>query len=215
MQTRFENPLSRESVDLMRAHIANVAKENDIVVKYIPGPIKGDGSGDPRTQTIRVPVINGPVSYAIALHELGHLLDPMGSLQRANYATIFNRKTGLRTPWDNDLYILEEAFAWEWAMKNALTWTPSMSRTARWGFETYTKARVLDERSYNEFMKDPHNAEIMNLASLADDMTWSTRRHYTRADMLKDLKKQRFLDEITEGSSFDDILAEVGRLLGA
>lgn len=63
------------------------------------------------SRTIRIAPVRGDVSYAIALHELGHLVEPQA--------------TG-RYP-----RLLKEWRAWQWAMRNATQWSPRMEHTRR------------------------------------------------------------------------------------
>lgn len=61
--------------------------------------------------------IEDEAMYAVALHELGHLIHPSGTLQS------FDRKKE-----DFGLKITEETCAWEWAHDHALDWTPAMEQ---------------------------------------------------------------------------------------
>jgi antirestriction protein ArdC len=56
--------------------------------------------------------VQGQESYAIALHELGHIF---GRYQRSARV------------------IVRERWAWRWARENALMWTPAMERCANAG----------------------------------------------------------------------------------
>ena len=71
----------------------------------------------------------GPVidetTYAVALHEVGHLASPTGLLRH-----VVSGDTG-------NLQRLEETSAWEWARHYALIWTPAMESVATWAFSTY------------------------------------------------------------------------------
>jgi hypothetical protein len=58
---------------------------------------------------IWIPRIRSIVSYAVALHEIGHI---RGRYQRS-------RSVMVRERW-----------AWQWARENALSWSPAMERVA-------------------------------------------------------------------------------------
>ena len=58
---------------------------------------------------IQTPEIRGPVSYATALHELGHMF---GRYQRSRPS------------------LTRERWAWDWPRRHALIWTPATERTA-------------------------------------------------------------------------------------
>jgi hypothetical protein len=64
-------------------------------------------------------------SYAVALHELGHLAAPLGVIRHV--------MAGDR----GNLHRIEEAAAWEWARHYALEWTPTMESVATWAESTY------------------------------------------------------------------------------
>jgi hypothetical protein len=69
--------------------------------------------------------ITDETTYAVALHEIGHLVAPAGVLR--------NTQTGDRARLMAD----EEMAAWEWARHYALDWTPVMEQLARWALRTY------------------------------------------------------------------------------
>jgi len=63
------------------------------------------------SRTVYARPVRSDVTYAEALHEIGHLLGA----------------------WQDSGIIVSEAGAWLWAMRNALEWTPPMDRAmARW-----------------------------------------------------------------------------------
>ena len=64
-------------------------------------------------------------TYAVALHEIGHLAAPLG-IVRGQVAA----------PHQNVLRIEEDA-AWAWAKHYALEWTPAMDAVATWARGTY------------------------------------------------------------------------------
>lgn len=64
-------------------------------------------------------------TYAVALHEIGHLASPTGLVR--------NVTTGDR----GNLLRVEEDAAWTWARHYALCWTPAMEAVARWAEQTY------------------------------------------------------------------------------
>jgi len=68
-------------------------------------------------------------TYAVALHELGHLVAPTGALRAAGVV-------GDRANLKRD----EEDAAWTWARHYALTWTPVMDALAHWAEGTYAAA---------------------------------------------------------------------------
>lgn len=78
-------------------------------------------------------VFCGPVidetTYAVALHELGHLAAPTGIVRHVASGDVGN------------LQRVEEDAAWTWARHYALEWTPVMDAVARWAEGTYAAPR--------------------------------------------------------------------------
>lgn len=70
------------------------------------------------------PVIDD-TTYAVALHEMGHLASPTGVLRTV--------ATGDQSRLMRD----EEDAAWAWARHYALVWTPAMQAVAAWAEGTY------------------------------------------------------------------------------
>jgi hypothetical protein len=73
------------------------------------------------------PIID-ETTYAVALHELGHLIAPTGVVRHVT--------TGDR----GNLQRIEEDAAWKWAKHYALDWTPVMEALATWAEGTYQRA---------------------------------------------------------------------------
>jgi hypothetical protein len=83
-------------------HIAALCLENGIEVS---AHSRG-GRAFRRKRLIKIRPVATAITYAVALHEIGHILGP--------------RQSGLRLD--------KEAGAWEWAIANAIDWTPVMQR---------------------------------------------------------------------------------------
>jgi len=79
--------------------------------------------------TVYCAPITERLTYAIALHELGHLIAPSGAL----------RVAGVSGNLDN-LRRDEEDAAWAWARQHALEWTADMDALAQWAEGTYRAA---------------------------------------------------------------------------
>jgi hypothetical protein len=91
----------------MQQHAETLCAEHDIAWwTNMPG---GVARAFPEIEEINTPPIRGAVSYATVLHEIGHML---GRYQQS-------RRVMVRESW-----------AWRWARKNALIWTPAMERSA-------------------------------------------------------------------------------------
>src|SRR5262245_6671078 len=94
---------------------------------FTPGPhvtsIEGNFSRCPINETgeIFISPIRSEISYATALHELGH---------------IFGRHQHSRSE------MVRERWAWKWARANALVWTPRMERDARKAMELISRKAI-------------------------------------------------------------------------
>lgn len=87
-----------------------------------------EGVALPEWRVVLVRSISDESSYAVALHELGHLCAPLGILAAG--------EGGPNDP--ARIAKLQEANAWEWARHFALEWTELMEHVARWAEDTYT-----------------------------------------------------------------------------
>jgi hypothetical protein len=87
----------------LAAHIARICKIKSIeVANHSRG-----GRAYRRSRRIKIRPVKSEITYAIALHEIGHILG--------------KRQNGTRLD--------KEVGAWEWALEHALRWTLPMSRT--------------------------------------------------------------------------------------
>lgn len=84
-------------------HIARICKIEDIAIESH----SSGGRAYRRSRRIKIRPVKTAITYAVALHEIGHILGP--------------RQTGKNTRLD------KEVGAWEWAEKHAMEWTPAMA----------------------------------------------------------------------------------------
>ena len=106
---------SLRTVADMRAHIEQLAAARSIVLRtrWVKRTAKAysirerDGAAD----EVQTPPIRSALTYATALHEIGHIL--------GRYQTQRHRR------------LTQEFWAWKWARQNALIWTPAMERFCR------------------------------------------------------------------------------------
>lgn len=73
--------------------------------------------------------VTDDTTYAVAMHELGHVLSPLGSLGHDRVAAAPTAAWRLK--------LTEEHAAWEWAQHYALDWTPAMDAVKAWALSTY------------------------------------------------------------------------------
>src|SRR6516162_5029609 len=98
------------TVAQMRAHVVRTCKVNGIAINY------GQPSASYEVREIWIRPIRSPLAYATALHEIGHIL---GRYQM--------RFSGM----------VSERWAWQWARRNALQWTPAMEQHAERCLKSY------------------------------------------------------------------------------
>lgn len=90
--------------EMMRHHVETLAEVNNITIQY---KAHCRGKAWKASKVIKIMEVKSPVTYAIALHELGHILgkQPKRRLDR-------------------------EVAAWDWAKENAIKWDDTMQHTA-------------------------------------------------------------------------------------
>jgi hypothetical protein len=95
---------------------------------------------------INIPPIRGPVSYATALHEIGHIL---GRHQRSRHVMVL------------------EGWAWRWARSNALVWTLAMERSRTRALEWYRQraAKIDRKRARFPIIEQQIDAALLELPS--------------------------------------------------
>jgi hypothetical protein len=108
---------------MMTMHIAQLLEQHCIGLEfkkrggsassYRPSP----HDDRPERGVIIIPPIKSEITYATALHEIGHI---MSGVREGTHGT-------LTSEWA----------AWVWAQDNALEWTPRMESTAQRSFESY------------------------------------------------------------------------------
>jgi hypothetical protein len=113
------------SVEKMRRHVTDLCEKHDIVVGFARR-----AHAIHAAEEIHIPPIKSAISYATALHEIGHIL---GRHQRSNST------------------IVRERWAWHWARVNALIWTPAMEQSARKALDWYApRAAEIDRKKARE-----------------------------------------------------------------
>jgi hypothetical protein len=91
------------TVEQMAAHIAKICKIESIEVSSH----SSGGRAWRKGRLIAIRPVKSAITYAIALHEIGHIVGP--------------RQSGSRLD--------KEVGAWEYAMDKAIEWTPTMNAT--------------------------------------------------------------------------------------
>ncbi len=98
----------------MQAHIEQIAAENDIAIVYKEGCM---ARGWRKPRRIRIRPVRTANTYAVALHEIGHVLGRRQSQTR----------------------LYAEIGAWEWAKDNARFWSNVMTNKMRRSLDSYIR----------------------------------------------------------------------------
>jgi len=144
-------------------HLVSLARDNKIRVAEFSYPDDPPQEGSeidqvgeryqaqsiPDLNLAEIPQIRGPRTYAIALHEFGHLSRPNKDARRLLSGTLGQFKIGI---YD------EEAEAWQWAKDHALIWTEEMQHIAVVSLKTYVTNSVTD--SNGNVLYPPENSKI-------------------------------------------------------
>lgn len=117
-------------------HLVALAKKADVSLFVCD---QCDNSyANPITRRVHIPPPDGrDEAYAVALHELGHILDPRG----------YQRPRVPGVPVPPDVQYEEELAAWDWARRNATRWTEAMEYIAQLALFTYRTGLQLDARA--------------------------------------------------------------------
>jgi hypothetical protein len=87
----------------MREHVLDLLQRHEIVFTWCRRPTEAWGARD--LWEVSIAAIKSEISYATALHEIGHILGKHQASQNS---------------------LVRERWAWHWAQANALAWTARM-----------------------------------------------------------------------------------------
>lgn len=121
-------------------HAREIARRWGIRMIEDSGMAPHEAKASPASRTVVHSPINDEESYVSSMHELGHVISPVGYI----------RGPGQEKP-KNDLenvtiQIVEEEAAWAWAKENAIEWTTTMDRVMVTSLQTYLDAKQAIER---------------------------------------------------------------------
>jgi hypothetical protein len=102
------------NVKQMQQHVLQLWEANDISMVTVFNA--KDVGGSYWLREVWIQSVTSARRYAVALHEIGHIL---GRHQLS------------------EVVLVRERWAWEWAKRNALEWTPAMQRHADWCLKYY------------------------------------------------------------------------------
>lgn len=115
-------------VQALRAHAFALAHAFGVRLIERDEHAPDDAFAVPALRLCVVAPIKDETQYAVALHELGHVLAPLGVIDDGE---LRDRAGRWRIKLD------EETAAWDWAQHYALTWTPVMQSVREMTFATY------------------------------------------------------------------------------
>lgn len=114
------------TLDLQR-HALDLATAFDVRL-IVDARLKPEEAlGLPRIRVALCSTIIDETTYAVALHEIGHLAAPAGVVRQA------------ATSANSALMIVEEDAAWAWAKHYALVWSPAMQFVMDYAMGTYER----------------------------------------------------------------------------
>jgi hypothetical protein len=122
-------PIMTITIPILQNHARDLALAFDIRLITDPRIKPDEALAIPRRRIVLASDIIDDTTYAVILHEMGHLVAALGSLRTA--ATIGNA----------NLLLDEEDAAWAWAEHYALEWTPAMQAVKTYARGTYDRAR--------------------------------------------------------------------------
>ena len=101
-----------------------------------------------KQRMVKIAPVADDCSYAVALHELGHCLHPLGMLHH-EMSQSYQLTKRPATTRDVKLQLEAERAAWEWAHHYALEWTVGMDAVERFALGSYeTHARRILGKDY-------------------------------------------------------------------
>lgn len=120
----------------MRRHVRQLCEEHSIAIRLRSGSYTR-ATASASLRMIWIPEVRSPISYAKALHEIGHVV--------------------LRHTNDRDRNVLtREGEAWQWARDHALIWTDTMEeRACRWATSYVEGMRRRIERGDKQWKRRP------------------------------------------------------------
>ena len=123
----------------MHEHIVALCERNEILIQWCVNPNQAWAMR--QWDEIKIPQIKSEISYAVGLHEIGHVLGQHQTSKRV---------------------LVRQRWAWRWARENALIWTSRMERRACSSLDWYVpRAKRIDALWKADFISDrwPHYPE--------------------------------------------------------
>ena len=119
------------NVDRYRSHLYKLVVEHSVEVLEAHGMPPELAVSAPELRRVILPTIADDTSYAIALHEIGHIVAKNGH----------GISKGMSGDLSDPMYVYdlltEEFAAWAWARAQAIDWTVGMEQTEKLAIMSY------------------------------------------------------------------------------
>lgn len=93
-----------------------------------------------------VRVLVDETAYAVALHEMGHCVAPLGNIPGAEH--------------NIELSLMQEHAAWQWAESISLDWTPAMQQVRDYALGSYEKHAIAQRAQAVRSERDAVRREV-------------------------------------------------------
>jgi hypothetical protein len=117
---------------MYNAHIQQLARDYDVTLLIDPYLDPKRASSEPVDRRVLLPPITDATTYAIALHEIGHVAS--GHTMPSAFIYLIGGGRAVMSV---------EMEAWRWARQHALEWTPEMTAIEQWGLDSYRRDFLL------------------------------------------------------------------------
>jgi hypothetical protein len=130
----FRTPLLQQLND----HAVMLAVQHGITVKRTRD---GHGWAHQEARVIHAPAVTNEETYAVCLHEMGHIVSPAGDSRQYTYV--------IKSHGDHASLVAPagEVGAWRWAVDNAVVWTREMQQRLYESLKSYAYSATEDERN--------------------------------------------------------------------
>lgn len=133
---RFRTPFLQS----LNQHATDLAVTHEVTIQRIHDDVRGAALSE--EWVIECSAVTNEETYAIFLHELGHLIDPDGDSSQYRYVL----KEGFVTGRKSQIAAGGEIGAWRFAVRTALQWTREMHQTMYESLASYRSYGTSDER---------------------------------------------------------------------
>jgi hypothetical protein len=129
-------------IDRYRQHLFQLAHRHHLCLTEAAQHARDEAFADVQNTMVQIFPVTDDTSYAVALHEMGHIVakDGHGGWRATKHTTVGETIAMLEVAAYDRL--TEECAAWAWAEAQAVEWTAGMAQTRRYSEGTYHKGLV-------------------------------------------------------------------------